>query len=390
MASITKRTSKRVVVDEKTGKEKAVTVERYRARYRDEASKEHARHFVKKAQAQRWLDEVTASVVRGDYVDPAAGKVTFRQWFTRWSEVQDWVDGTAETAAMTLASVSFADVPMSRVTELHVQAWLKVMTRPGPKRTKGLAASTRRTRYNYIRMAFLAAVKARVIRQDPTARITPPRVAKSEGKMKIPTPEQVAAALHEAPDHFHAFVAVCAFAGLRLGEAAGLQVGDVDFLRRTMSIERQIQGQVNSKMVEVSPKYESARTVYLPDDLVRVLAAHVEKHPPMGEEGWLFSLNGYVYNRNSAGNQWRSLRAKVGMEAFTLHDLRHYFASGLIADCCDVVTVQHALGHSSASITLNVYSHLWPKAEDRTRAAVANLMATTANPADSVRTEAGF
>jgi integrase len=230
MTSITKRTSKRFVVDQKTGREKSITVERYRARYRDEAGKEHARHFVKKAQAQRWLDEVTASVVRGDYVDSAAGKVTFRQWFTRWSEVQDWVDGTAETAALMLASVTFGDVPMSRITELHVEAWLKSMTRPGPRRRKGLAASTRRTRYNYVRMAFLAAVKARVLRQDPTAGITPPRVAKSEGKLKIPTPEQVAAALHETPDHFPAFIAVCPFAGVRLGEAAGLQVGDIDFL----------------------------------------------------------------------------------------------------------------------------------------------------------------
>ena len=389
MASISKRTSTRVVVDKRSNKETTATIERYRARYRDETGKEHARHFAKKANAQRWLDEVTAAVVRGDYVDPAAGKVTFGQWFRRWSEVQTWTDGTAETAAMTLASVTFADVPMSRITELHVEAWMKAMTKPGPKRKKGLAASTRRTRYNYVRMAFLAAVKARLIRQDPTAGITPPRVAKSEGRIKLPTPEQVGAALREAPDDFHGFVAVCAFAGLRLGEAAGLQLGDVDFLRRTLSIQRQIQGQVNAKTVEVAPKYESARTVYLPDDLVRVLAAHLEKCPPMGEEQWLFSLNGYVYNRNSAGNQWRSLRAKVGMDAFTLHDLRHFFASGLIADGCDVVTVQHALGHSSASITLNVYSHLWPKAEDRTRAAAANLMTATADSADSVRTLTG-
>jgi len=168
MASITKRTSTRVVVDEITGRRRMTTVDRYRARYRDEAGKEHARHFVKRAQAQRWLDEVTASVVRGDYVDPAAGKITFRQWFQRWSEVQNWVDGTAETAALTLASVTFADVPMSRITELHVEAWMKAMTRPGTTRKKGLAASTRRTRYNFVRMAFLAAVKARVIRQDPT------------------------------------------------------------------------------------------------------------------------------------------------------------------------------------------------------------------------------
>ena len=72
MASVTRRSSSRVILDERTGNEKVVTIERYRARYRDEAGREHARHFVKKAAAQRWLDEVTAAEVRGDYVDPEA------------------------------------------------------------------------------------------------------------------------------------------------------------------------------------------------------------------------------------------------------------------------------------------------------------------------------
>jgi integrase len=389
MASISKRSTRRVVVDERTGKERAVVIERYRARYRDETGKEHARHFAKKAHAQRWLDEVTAAVVRGDYVDPKAGKITFRQWFTRWSGVQNWTDGTKETADMTLASCGFADVPMDRITQLHIDAWMNAMTRPGPKRKKGLAASTRRTRYNYVRMAFLAAIKSRVIRLDPTAGISPPRVPKAETKMNVPTSEQVGKALVAAGD-FRAYLAVCAFAGLRLGEAAGLRLGDVDFLRRTLSVRRQIQGQVNAKTVEADPKYESARTVYLPDALVLELAAFIERHPPTTAEGWLFTNGPYPWNRNSAGNQWRRLRVTVGMEEFTLHDLRHYYASGLIAAGCDVVTVQHALGHSSPTITLNIYSHLWPEAEDRTRNAAEALMAAAnAEAADSVRTGGG-
>jgi len=60
----------------------------------------------------------------------------------------------------------------------------------------------------------------------------------------------------------------------------------------------------------------------------------------------------------------------------------------LIAAGCDVVTVQRSLGHSSATITLGVYSHLWPTAEDRTRAAAGGLMATALRArADWVRTE---
>ena len=53
---------------------------RWRARYRDEAGREHACHFERKIKAQGWLDEVTASVVTGQYVDPRAGRLTFASW----------------------------------------------------------------------------------------------------------------------------------------------------------------------------------------------------------------------------------------------------------------------------------------------------------------------
>lgn len=67
----------------------------------------------------------------------------------------------------------------------------------------------------------------------------------------------------------------------------------------------------------------------------------------------------------------------------------HFYASGLIAAGCDVVTVQRALGHAKATTTLNTYGHLWPTAEDRTRAAAADLMATSCGlSADSAHAEA--
>jgi hypothetical protein len=51
---------------------------RWRARYRDEAGKEHAKHFARRTDGQRWLDEVTTAVVSGLYVDPRAGRTSFR------------------------------------------------------------------------------------------------------------------------------------------------------------------------------------------------------------------------------------------------------------------------------------------------------------------------
>lgn len=129
------------------------------------------------------------------------------------------------------------------------------------------------------------------------------------------------------------------------------------------------------------PKAGSARTFYVSGELVELLSKHVRDFGIWGEDEWVFGV-GVMLNRNSAGHLWRQTRGRVGMEGFTLHSLRHFYASGLIAAGCDVVTVQHALGHSTPTITLNTYSHIWPKAEDRTRAAAASLW----RPADSVRT----
>jgi integrase len=68
--------------------------------------------------------------------------------------------------------------------------------------------------------------------------------------------------------------------------------------------------------------------------------------------------------------------------------VRHFYASGLIRAGCDVVTVQRALGHSSAAVTLTTYSHLWPDANDRTRKAAGDLFAeSVGTAADQLRTE---
>jgi len=223
-------------------------------------------------------------------------------------------------------------------------------------------------------MAFAAAVRDRLVVANPATGVSLPKQRRREVAMTIPTTEQVKAALDVAPREFRLFVALCAFAGLRLGEAAGLQVGDVDFLRRRLCVRRQVQGQVRTKAQVLAPKAGSERDVAIPESLAEFVAQHVSTVGVHGEEGWLFSSGSHLVNRNHASHQWRTIREKVGLEEFTLHDLRHFCASALIAAGCDVVTVQRALGHSSATITLNTYSHLWPTAEDRTRTAATDLM----------------
>ncbi|MGB9302254.1 MAG: site-specific integrase [Mycobacterium sp.] len=182
-------------------------------------------------------------------------------------------------------------------------------------------------------------------------------------------------------------MALCAFGGLRLGEAGGLRVSDIGFMRREVHIRRQVQV-IDGGGVDIRPpKFGSERTVHLPQDLVAILSEHVRLHVPGDDpDRWMFTdQRGTPLHQNSAEYLWNRTRAKAGV-SYRLHDLRHFYASGLIAAGCDVVTVQRAMGHGAASFTLNTYSHLWPKAEDRTRNAAAQML-TEALTADRVRTQ---
>ena len=296
----------------------------WRAAYRDEAGKQHTRSFSRHTDAKRWVATEEAKVVRGDWIDPSD------------------------------------------------------------------------TRFTIVRGVFRAAVADRLIASDPTIGVVLPRKRRAEAAMSIPTSVDIAKVLRAAePERrptsrpgFTAYVALCAFAGLRRGEALGVQVGDVDFLGRTLRGTRQLQRakaadiEAGRNLVEATggiavvirpPKYESERTIYLPDSVVAILAEHVRLHTPDGDPSrWLFDEGGRPWHDNLVDYRWRSTRAQAGV-THKLHELRHYFASGLIAAGCDVVTVQRAMGHASATTTLGTYAHLWPTAEDRTRTAAAGM-----------------
>jgi hypothetical protein len=117
----------------------------WRARYRDEAGREHSKHLARKVDAQRWLNQVTASVVTGSYVDPKAGKITFAVYFEQWSARQVWVRGTVLAMKLAVKSTTFSDMPMRSIRPSHVESWVKSMT------ADGLAPGTITTRFNNVR-----------------------------------------------------------------------------------------------------------------------------------------------------------------------------------------------------------------------------------------------
>jgi integrase len=352
----------------------------WRARYRDDAGKEHARHFARKTDGQAWLDEVTAARKTGAYVDPAAGRITFQTFYREWSARQVWQTTTVTAMSLAARSVTFGDQPLSKIKKSHIEQWIKSMV------VRGLAPGTIKTRYTNVRSVFRAAVGDRLIAVDPCAGVTLPARRRAEHAMVLPTPQQVGALIEAADPDFAPFIALAAFAGLRLGECAGLQAGDVEFLKRQLRVQRQVQRAYADRVEIRAPKYGSERTVYLPDGLLAMLADLIARRDLSAPTAWLFvGSDDKPLHQATAGARWRWTCRQAGISGITFHALRHFYASGLIASGCDVVTVQRAMGHASATTTLSTYAHLWPTAEDRTRAAAADLMASAGNPATETK-----
>jgi integrase len=360
----------------------------WRARYRDDAGKEHARHFARKVDAQQWLDQVTAAQVRGDYVDPAAGRITVKTYAHRWQAVQVSSEGTARIVdnALRLHLIpALGHRPIGSVRRSDVQGFVKLLQAKEFGRTRGgearrLSAGHVRHIYDVTAQLFAAAVEDRIIASSPCRKITLPKDDK--GEIEPLSVEQVVALVEAFPKRYRAATITLAGSGLRVGELLALDVADVDFLRRTIRVERQ---RTQSGAFAPVKSKASRRTVPVGAVVIDQLAAHLAAFPSKD------ALLPDELRRPIGYTAWKRLfqraAAAAGVEA-TTHDLRHFFASALIAGGASVKQVQTVLGHSSAVITQRTYAHLWPGDEDRTRKVMDAALGPLSTAADSLRTEA--
>jgi integrase len=132
----------------------------------------------------------------------------------------------------------------------------------------------------------------------------------------------------------------------------------------------------------------SAVPVPVPGELTLLLAESVQTY---GGEWMVPRIVGYPsVDPRAIQKTVRAVRGSVdGLPgSFSFHDLRHYLASLLIASGADIKTVQARLRHASATTTLNTYGHLWPDADESTRAAIAAVINKRIRTApDQLRTE---
>ena len=194
---------------------------------------------------------------------------------------------------------------------------------------------------------------------------------------------------HEAAD-YELVVLFLAYTGVRFGEMAALRVRRLDLLRRRVEIAEAVTS-VNGALVWGTPKSHATRWVSVPRFVADRLAAHVAGR---GLEDLVFtSPQGEPLRAsNFRRDVFTPATKRVGLEGLVPHGLRHTAASLAISAGADVKVVQKMLGHRSATMTLDLYGHLFDdrldevadaldRAAQRAAAPRANVVALPTNPA---------
>ncbi|HEY1971333.1 MAG TPA: site-specific integrase [Pseudonocardia sp.] len=331
--------------------------------------------FAKKSDAERKLVELESNLLRGQWVDPT-DKTTVTEWMRQHAEAKVLKPRTRARVDSYIRNHVEATPLGSRrigaVRPSEAQAW-------ATDRAQHLAPGTLRNLVTLASGAFEAAVHDHLTAENPFRRVSLPR---RESERIVPlTVGQVRAIVDVIGPRYKAMVVTQAGLGLRIGELLALRVQDVDFLRRTVRIEHQVDRLSRELVAPKTPR--SRRTVPLPNVVSVELAEHIREFPPAAS-GLLFHTRD---DRPLLHDQYQNktfvpAALTAGCpKGTTSHDLRHHYASVLLAAGESVIAVAERLGHDNANLVLSTYGHLMPDLEDRTRRAVDE--AWKARPAEA-------
>jgi integrase len=378
---------------------------RYRARYVGPDGTERSQSFPdkQKRKAETWLTNVEADMSRGDYIDPASGKVTFEQYVLAWMPTQVTDPATRESVEMRLRLHAIPHIgkrPMGSFTPTHLRAWMRALE------DAGLSAAYRRGIFAHVSTVFTAAVEDRVIRVNPCAArsVKPPRL--DPRKVKPWPTEWVMAVRTALPERCQALIEPAAGCGLRQGEVFGLAVEDVDFLGGMVHVVRQVK-LLRNRPVFAPPKGGKERDIPLPESVSFALAGHLTRFPareitlpwktpdgpPVTATLIFTSPEGLSLNRNRFNHRvWKPALRAAEVPATRdngMHALRHFYASVLLDAGESIKALSEYLGHHDPGFTLRTYTHLMPASETRTRAAVDRVFGAPGSTEDGPETAQG-
>ena len=336
----------------------------YNAGFVDKLGKRRVKRFKKLQECRKWLDEAK-------YIDEhssitEANAMMVDAWFEYWISIKEktvrpnTVRNYRERYHRNISKV-IGKMLLIDVKPIHCQKIFSDMADEGYKTTT--IYQTRIALYN-----MLDFVKENdVIINNPCKKSVKSDMGQPSDKKEALTIDVqrkfLEAARDQSYENQYRFVLQT---GLRTGELVGLKWDDIDFKNKTLTISRTMEYRYKVGEWRIGPPKSGSgyRTVPLTDEAIRILKAQKEKNSkikviPMEWADQVFLCRkGEPVKNSTYDTALFKICDKVGIKRFSMHVLRHTFATRCIEAGMMPKTLQKILGHSNIGITMNLYVHI--------------------------------
>jgi len=242
-----------------------------------------------------------------------------------------------------------------------------------------LAITSQQSVYTTLKSIFKYAKQLRVIKEDPMEGVNKPKNNKeAERELNVYSLEEVTVLLdllQEEDAHWRMFMTLALVAGLRRGEALGLEWSKVDLDKGVIDISQTIVNTRNGPLIKSPKTKTSKRLISLPPSVVSDLREYrlesMKERLLMGdrwtehEREWVFcNEDGTHFYPTTPTTWWSRFTERVGIRYIRLHDLRHTSVTLLIAQGIHAKIISERSGHSSIRITMDTYGHVLRTADE--------------------------
>jgi len=325
----------------------------WQARYLDaDGRRRTAGTFPTEREARSALARVEIGIQSGDWVDPAAGSVLFRDFAAdylaqRGAVLQPTTLQGYRSSLVNYLLPTFGEHPIRAISPQMVEKWWNDLAR------RRVGAQVRRNAYSLLSGMFRAAIRWGMLRESPC------RIEGGFRDGSTPRPHlavgQFAAIVDKVPNEHHQ-LALWTMMGahLRLGELIGLNAGDFDPEHGTLTVSRQVVP-VSGGVEIRDTKTRSTRTIEVLEPAASLLREYVAARPAHPRAPMFVNRWGGRLPRQGLRAAWNKARVEAGIPWAHLHDVRH---TGLtvIAAHASLRETMHRGGHTTSSAALR-YQH---------------------------------
>lgn len=335
----------------------------YLVRFRLVDGRQRSRQFKRKREAEQFANLVETERAQGTMIDPRRGRITVGQWWEQWwptvTNLRPTTRARDEYYFHAFVVPRFGDVPIGKLDRTDVRGWVAQLVAANGA---GLAPATVQKIVQILNKTMRAALEDRLIPHNPVDRLPLPRIEHEEMRH---LDHDGLMALADAIDHrYRGFVLLGGYGGLRLGEMLGLRWGNVDLLRGQVRVAETLID-LNGHLSFGSPKTkQSVRTVVLPrfvcDELAVLAPTNTDPTTLVFRSPDGHPVRQSLFRRRF----WVPAVEAAGVAPLRIHDLRHTAVSLWIAEGANPKQVAVRAGHTSVSVVLDRYGHLYPQHDD--------------------------